>query len=44
MSEPEKKRQRIYGLLNAKTKPKFPCQPYTKQEKGFTEKELFKEM
>ena len=25
MSEQEKKRQRIYDLLNAETKPKFPC-------------------
>ena len=44
MSEQEKKSQRIYDLLNAKTKPKFLCLPYTKQRKNFfTEKELFKE-
>ena len=30
MSELEKKRSRIYDLLN-ETKPKFPCLPYTKQ-------------
>ena len=30
MSEQENKRQRIYYLLNAKTKPKFLCLPYTK--------------
>ena len=31
MSEQEKKQQRIYDLLNAETKPKFLCLPYTKQ-------------
>ena len=41
MSEQEKKRQRIYDLLNAETKPKFLCLPYTKQRKiFFTEKEF----
>ena len=35
MSEQEKKRQRIYDLLNAKTKPKFICLLYTKQTKFF---------
>ena len=35
MSEQEKKRQRIYDLLNAETKPKFLCLPYTKQRKKF---------
>ena len=46
MSEQEKKRQRIYDLLNAETKPKFLYLPYTKQRKKvffFIEKELFKE-
>ena len=43
MSEQEKKRQRIYDLLNTKTNPKFLCLPYTKQRKIFSEKELFKE-
>ena len=31
MSEQEKKRQRIYDLLNAETKPNFLCLPYTKK-------------
>ena len=43
MSEQERKRQWIYDLLNAETKPKFLCLPYTKQGHFFTEKELFKE-
>ena len=44
MSEQEKKQQRIYDLLNTKTKPKFLDLPYTKQRKFiFTEKEPFKE-
>ena len=44
INEQEKKRQRIYDFLNAKTKPKFLCLPYTKQrKKSFTEKELFNE-
>ena len=38
MCEQEKKWQRIYDLLNAETKPKFLCLPYTKQRKIFTEK------
>ena len=49
MIEQEKKRQRIYDLLIAETKPKFLCQTDTKR-KGvlffffFLEKEfLFKE-
>ena len=33
MSEQEKKRQRIYDLLNAETRPQFLCLPYTKQRK-----------
>ena len=37
MSEQEKKRQRIYDLLNAETKPKFLCLLYTKQRKNLTE-------
>ena len=41
MNEQEKKRQRIYDLINADTKLKFLCLPYTKQRKAFffTEKE-----
>ena len=51
MSVQEKKRQRIYNLLKAETKPKFLCLPNTKQKKknkktkkknNFLEKELFK--
>ena len=42
MSEQEKKWQRIYDLLKAKTKPKFLCLSQNK-EKSFTEKELFME-
>ena len=38
MSHQEKKRQRIYDLLNAETQPKFLRLPYTKQRKNFTEK------
>ena len=41
MSEQEKKRQRVYDLLNAETKPKFLCLSETKQT--FFLKELFKE-
>ena len=44
MSEQEKKRQRIYVMLYAETKPKLLCLLYTKQRKNFTEKELFKKM
>ena len=40
MSEQEKKQQRIYDLLNAKTKPKFLCLMYTKQ-KDFLQKKCF---
>ena len=44
VSEQEKKRQRNYDLLNAETKLKFLCLPYTKQRQiHFTGKELFKE-
>ena len=44
MSEQEKKRQIIYDLLKAETKPKFLCLLYTKQRHFFlTEKELFEE-
>ena len=43
MSEQEKKRQRIYDLLNVETKPKILCPQYTKQRKMFTEIKLFKE-
>ena len=41
MSEQEKKWQRIYNLLNTKTKSKFLGQPYTKQKIFFTEKKNF---
>ena len=41
MSEQEKKRQRVYDLLNAETKPKFLCLPYTKQRKLFNRKRAF---
>ena len=40
MSEEEKKRQRIYDLLNVEIKQKFLCLLY---KKHFTEKVLFKE-
>ena len=44
VSDQEKKRQRIYDLLNVETKSKFLYLSYTKQRKKFlTEKELFKE-
>ena len=43
MSVQEKKRQRIYDLLNAETKLKFLYLLYTKQRKNFTEKERFNE-
>ena len=41
MSEQEKKRHRIYDLLNAETKPKFLCLPYTKQRKKIYRKKTF---
>ena len=41
MCEQKKKRQRIYDLLNAKTKPKFICLTYTKQKKNFYRKKSF---
>ena len=41
MSEQEKKRQEIYDLLNAETKPKFQSLPYTKQRKNFLQKKSF---
>ena len=41
MSEQEKKRQRIYDLFNAETKPKFFDLPYTKQRNFFPENEPF---
>ena len=45
MSEQEKKQQRIYDLLNAKTKPKIISKiiRVCLQRKIFSEKELFKE-
>ena len=45
MSEQEKKRQRIYDLLNTETKTNFLvyCIQSKKKKKKNTEKELFKE-
>ena len=44
MCEQETKQQRIYDFLNAETKQKFLCLPYTKQRKTFPEKKKkFKE-
>ena len=42
MSEQEKKRKRIYDLLNAKTRLKFLCLPYTKQRKELIGKEFLR--
>ena len=42
MNNKSEKRQRSYDLLNAETKPKFLCLPYSKQRKN-TEKDFFKE-
>ena len=42
MSEQEKKRQGIYNLLNAKTKPKFLVLPYTKQRKNLQKKSFLR--
>ena len=41
MSEQEKKQQRIYDLLNAETKQKFLCLPYTKLRKKSYIKRVF---
>ena len=44
MSEQEKKRQRIYDLLKALTKPKFLCLRYTEAKKNiffFLQKKRF---
>ena len=41
MSEQEKKQQRIYDLLDAETKPKFICLPYTKTKKKISLKKRF---
>ena len=35
MSEQEKKRQKIYDLMNAETKTKSLCLPYTKLRNWF---------
>ena len=40
-SKQEKKRQRIYHLLNAETKQKFLCVLYTKQRKICLKKKIF---
>ena len=42
MNEQEKK-QRVYDLLNVKTKPKCLYLSYIKKRKKITEKEIFKE-
>ena len=42
MSLPKEKRQKIYYVLNAETKPKFICRQYTKQRRFFY-KEFLKE-
>ena len=44
MLEQEKKRPRIYDLLNDETKPKFLCQPYRKQRKNFYRKTFKKKV
>ena len=41
MSEQEKKQQRIYDLLYAKTNPKFPCLLYTNKILSFYSKRDF---
>ena len=41
MTEQKKKRQRIYDLQNAKTKPSFLCLPYTSQKTNLQKKEFF---
>ena len=41
MSKQEKKMPRIYDLLNAETKSKFLCRPYTKQRKKNLQKISF---
>ena len=41
MSEQEKKQQRIYDLLNVKTKPKSIYLPYIKQRIYFLQKRTF---
>ena len=41
MSEQEKKRQKIYDLLNAKIKQKFLYLPYIKKRKIFYRKRAF---
>ena len=43
MSKQEKKRQRIYDLLDAETKLKFLCLLYKKQRKTFPEKSFLRE-
>ena len=37
----KKNPQRIYDLLNAETKPKFLCLPYTQQRNTFYRKRAF---
>ena len=43
MSKEEKKRQSIYDLLNAETKPKFLSPVYKAKKKVFPERDFFKE-
>ena len=42
-SEQERKRQSVYDLLKARTKPNVLCQPNTERRFLFIEKEIFKE-
>ena len=42
MSEQGKKRQRIYDLLNAETKPKFLCLSFTKRRKKLQKKSVLR--
>ena len=41
MSKQEKKRRRIYYLLNAETKPNVLCLPFTHQRKGISQQKSF---
>ena len=41
MSDQEKKRQRIYDMLYAETKPQFLCLPYSKRRKKIYRKRAF---
>ena len=43
MREQETKFQKINDLLNAETKPKFLCLPYTKQKQNYRKRAFFLE-